>query len=121
MEDNQFTAGITLMTGEVRTVDVEHLDEQGLHYRTEEGTAFAPWREVKAVMLATTDHMLESAGSMLDVAELLEAQQQREPYDADAMRQRALGLLAEVAPRLCPNGSECPLGEGGGPAGPGTA
>lgn len=120
MEDNQFTAGITLMTGEVRTVDVEHLDEQGLRYRTEEGTAFAPWREVKAVMLATTDHMLESAGSMLDMAELLEAQQ-REPYDADAMRQRALGLLAEVAPRLCPNGSECPLGGTGGPAGPGTA
>ena len=109
MEDIGFTAGITLRTGAVLTVDVTRLDDQGIGYRTEEDTAFAPWGEVKAVMLATTDHMLETAGYMLEVSDLLRQQEQRQPYDADAMRQRALGLLREAAPRLCPNGPDCPL------------
>lgn len=109
MEDIGFTAGITLRTGEVLTVDVTRLDDQGIGYRTEEATAFAPWPEIKAVMLATTDHMLETTGYMLEVSDLLRQQEQRQPYDADAMRQRALGLLREAAPRLCPRGPECPL------------
>lgn len=107
MEEIEFTAGITLTTGEVLTVDVDHLDEQGLRYRTAEGQAFAPWGQVKAVMLATTDHMLESAGYLMDMAERIEEQEQ--PYDAEVMRQRALGLLRQLAPRLCPNGPDCPL------------
>lgn len=110
MEDIEFTAGITLRTGAVRTVDVTRLDDQGIGYRTEEGTAFAPWGEIKAVMLATTDHMLESAGYMLEMSSMLRQQEQTLPYDADAMHQRALGLLREAAPRLCPRGADCPLG-----------
>lgn len=110
MEDIAFTAGITLRTGEVATVDVTRLDDRGIGYRTEEGAAFAPWAEIKAVMLATTDHMLESAGYLLEMSSQLRQQAQGQPYDADAMRQRALGLLREAAPRLCPRGAECPLG-----------
>lgn len=110
MEDIEFTAGITLRSGAVLTVDVTRLDEGGIGYRTEEGDAFAPWAEVKAVMLATTDHMLESAGYMLEMSSLLREQGQGQPYDADAMQQRALGLLREAAPRLCPKGPDCPLG-----------
>lgn len=109
MEHIEFTAGITLRDGAAMTVDVTGLDEQGIGYRTEDGTGFAPWAEIKAVMLATTDHMLETAGHMFTVSDLLRQQEQREPYDADALRRRAQGLLREAAPRLCPQGQACPL------------
>lgn len=105
----EFTAGITLTSGTVLTVDVERLDGSGISYRTEQGAAFAAWGDVKAVMLATTDHLLETAGYMLEVSDLLREQQRQQPYDADAMRQRALGLLREAIPRLCPIGPACPL------------
>lgn len=109
MEDHSFTAGITLTSGEVLTVDVEAIDAEGIRYAGPDGPTSAPWHDIKAVMLATTDHMLESAGYMLDMSEALREQQRSKPYDADAMRARALGLLAQVAPRLCPNGPACPL------------
>ena len=112
-----FTAGLTLTDGRVRTVDVEALGADGISYRTEGGGGFVAWSDVKAVMLATTDHMLETAGYMFEVSELLGDQERRQPYDAEAMRRRALGLLAEVAPRLCPRGQACPLG--GASASPG--
>lgn len=113
MADAEFTAGITLRSGAVLTADVTTLDAQGIAYRTEDGVGFASWGEITAVMLATTDHMLETAGQMLSVAEVLRQQEQREPYDAEALRQRALGLLREAAPRLCPHGQACPLGVSG--------
>lgn len=109
MTEIAFTAGITLADGAVLTVDVERLDADGIAYRTEDRAGFASWGDVKAVMLATTDHMLETAGYMFEVSELLGEQERRQPYDAETMRRRALGLLAEVAPRLCPRGQECPL------------
>lgn len=108
-ESTMFTAGLTLTDGRVRTVDVERLDTDGITYRTEEGAGSVAWSEVKAVMLATTDHMLETAGYMFEVSELLDEQERRQPYDAAAMRQKALGLLAQVAPRVCPLGPGCPL------------
>lgn len=107
-----FTAGLTLSSGETLTVDVEQIDGQGVRYRTEEGTAFAPWHEVKAAMLASPDHMLETAGYMFEVSEMLAQQEQRQPYDAEAMRRQGLGLLQQVAPALCPNGASCPLAPG---------
>lgn len=109
MQDVSFTAGITLTSGEVLTVDVETIDGDGIHYQGGDGPAFAGWDEIKAVMLATTDHMLESAGYMLDMSDMLREQQRTQPYDADRMRAQALGLLAQVAPRLCPDGPSCPL------------
>lgn len=105
----EFTAGITLRTGAMMTVDVTALDAHGIRYRTEEGTAEAAWEDVKAVMLATTDHMLETAGYMLEVSDMLREQEQRQPYDAEQMRDRALRLLGQVAPRICPRGDDCPL------------
>lgn len=113
MDDVEFTAGVTLRTGAVLTVDVTTLDERGIGYRTEDGSGFAPWSDIKAVMLATTDHMLESAGHMFAVSEMLRQQEERAPYDADALRARAIGLLREAAPRLCPHGRDCPLAAGG--------
>jgi len=111
-EDMDFTAGITLRSGAVLTADVTRLDDRGITYRTEHGSDFAPWGEVKAVMLASTDHMLETAGHMFAVSDLLRQQEQREPYDAEAMRARAIGLLREAAPRMCPHGVACPLAHG---------
>ncbi|MEX0659781.1 MAG: hypothetical protein WD080_11660 [Egibacteraceae bacterium] len=110
MGDVEFTAGITLRSGAVLTADVTTLDAAGIAYRTEHGSGFASWGEITAVMLATTDHMLQTAGQMLSAAEVLRQQEERGPYDAEALRQRALGLLREVAPRLCPQGQTCPLG-----------
>lgn len=112
MENTEFTAGITLRSGSVLTVDVTSLDGHGIEYRTEDSAGFAPWEEIKAVMLATTDHMLETAGHMFAVSDLLREQEQHEPYDADTVRSRAVGLLREAAPRLCPRGAECPLASG---------
>jgi hypothetical protein len=104
-EDMDFTAGITLRSGAVLTADVTRLDDRGITYRTEHGSDFAPWGEVKAVMLASTGHMFA-------VSDLLRQQEQREPYDAEAMRARAIGLLREAAPRMCPHGVACPLAHG---------
>jgi hypothetical protein len=68
-----------------------------------------PWPDVKAVMLATTDHMLESGGYLFSMAELVQQQEQSEPYDAAAMRRFGLGLLQQAAPRVCPRGETCGL------------
>lgn len=112
MDDTEFTAGITLRSGAVLTAEVTRLDGQGIAYRTDVDTGFAPWAEITAVMLATTDHMLETAGQMFAVSDLLRQQEQHSPYDADALRQRAVGLLREAAPRLCPHAEACPLASG---------
>lgn len=112
MEGVEFTAGLTLHSGAVLTVDVERLDTEGLTYRTDEGPVSVPWRDVKAVMLATTDHMLETAGYMFEVSEVLREQERTQPYDADAMRERGRGLLRQAAPRMCPHGPACPLAAG---------
>src|SRR5688572_8453889 len=65
-----FTAGITFQDDRVVTVDVTALDAGGITYTSEEGAGTVPWRDVKAVMLATTDHMLESGGSLLAMSEV---------------------------------------------------
>lgn len=109
MGEVDFTAGITLDDGRVLTVDVTEIDERGIRYQSDEGLRSVPWTEVKAVMLATTDHMLESAGYMFSVAELVQQAEERQPYDADQMRRLGAGLLKEAAPRLCPLGDGCPL------------
>lgn len=113
MEAIEFTAGITLRDGSVLTADVTSLDATGIGYRTDTATGFASWSDITAVMLATTDHMLETAGHMFAVADLLRQQEERQAYDAQALRGRALGLLREAAPRLCPAGPSCPLATGG--------
>lgn len=112
MDGTGFTAGLTLASGDTLSVDVARIDEHGVSYHTDDGTAFAAWDDIKAVMLASTDHMLETAGYMFEVSELLREQQARQPYDAQAMRDQGLGLLQQAAPRLCPNGAACPLGRG---------
>lgn len=117
MQAIEFTAGITLRDGSVLTADVTSLDTRGIGYRTETAEGFAAWDDITAVMLATTDHMLETAGHMMAVADLLRQQEQRQAYDAEALRGRALGLLREAAPRLCPAGRSCPLGTTGSGAG----
>lgn len=113
MAELDFTAGITLRSGEVRTVDVEAIDDQGIRYRGQgESESFVPWHEVEAVMLASPDHMLESAGYLMDMSERIRNQEARQPYEAEAVRARALGLLREAAPRICPRGRDCPLAAG---------
>lgn len=112
MDDAGFTAGITFQDDRVMTVDVTAIDASGLTYTTEEGSQQVPWPEVKAVMLATTDHMLESAGSLFAMAERLEAGGDEGPAAAQEMRRFGLGLLAQVAPRLCPLGEGCGLRPG---------
>lgn len=115
-----FTAGITLHTGEVLTVDVTALDEAGIRHKPAQGDDdFVPWSDVKAVMLATTDHMIESGGYLFSMAERMQEADEGQPYEADAMRRLGAGLLRQAAPRICPNGEGCPLA---GPApGPGDA
>ncbi len=109
-----FTAGVTLNDGTVFTVDVEGIDGQGIRYRAEEGAQLIAWSDVKAAMLATSDHMLEMSGYLFSVAEMVRDKEEAQPYDAAQMRRFALGLLAEAAPRLCPLGEGCPLsGEAG--------
>ena len=109
MGDVQFTAGITFQDDTVLTVDVTSIDATGITYRTEEGSREAPWPEVKAVMLATTDHMLESAGSLFSMAERLQTAGDEGPSQAQEMRRFGLGVLGQVAPRVCPLGAECGL------------
>ncbi len=104
-----FTAGITLHSGKVFTVDVTALDVEGIRHKPEQGGDFVPWSDVKAVMLATTDHMIESGGYLFSMAERMQESDQDQPYEADAMRRLGAGLLRQAAPRICPNGAGCPL------------
>ena len=107
--DTSFTAGITLTSGEVVTLDVTAIDAQGIRCKSDEGERFVPWGEITAVMLATPDHMLENAGYMFSVAEAIRQTDEREAYDAMQMRRVGFALLREAAPRFCPLGTGCPL------------
>jgi len=104
-----FTAGITFSDDRVLTVDVTTIDGTGIAYSTGEGPASVPWADVKAVMLATTDHMLESAGSLFSMAETLQETDSSRIQQATEMREFALRLLAQAAPRMCPLGAACGL------------
>ena len=104
-----FTAGITLNSGRVFTVDVEQLDDREIRYKSEEDVGFAPWSDIKAVMLATSDHMLEMSGYLFSVAEMLTEKEQRQPYDPEEMRAFGLNLLRQAAPRICPLQQACAL------------
>lgn len=114
MDEVGFTAGITFQDDRVVTVDVTAIDADGLTYTSEEGPREVPWSEVKAVMLATTDHMLESAGSLFTMAERLQAAGDEGSTAAQEMRRFGLGLLGQVAPRVCPLGAGCGLRPGFG-------
>jgi len=105
-----FTAGITFSDDRVSTVDVTTIDGTGIGYTSAEGPVVVPWSEVKAVMLATTDHMLESAGSLFSMADVLQETDDAPSQGAVDMRRFALGLLQQAAPRLCPLGTACGLG-----------
>ena len=109
MDERSFTAGMTLNDGRAMTVDVTGIDAQGLSYRSEQGPGVVPWAEVKAVMLATTDHMLESGGYLFSMAELVQQREEAGPTDALEMRRFGLELLREAAPRICPMGEVCGL------------
>ncbi|HEX2041951.1 MAG TPA: hypothetical protein VHF24_04870 [Acidimicrobiales bacterium] len=104
-----FTAGVTLNDGRVMTVDVTGIDGEGLSYRSEMESGVVPWADVKAVMLATTDHMLESGGYLFSMAELVQQREETGPTDALEMRRFGLELLREAAPRICPMGEVCGL------------
>jgi hypothetical protein len=114
VEEVVFTAGITFQDDRVLTVDVTAIDAAGLTYAGDDGPRQVPWSEVKAVMLATTDHMLESAGSLFTMAERLQAAGDEGPTAAQEMRRFGMGLLAQVAPRLCPLADGCGLRPGVG-------
>ena len=114
MAEIAFTAGITFQDDRVVTVDVTAIDADGMTYVSEDGPQRAPWSEVKAVMLATTDHMLESAGSMFDMAERLQAGGGEGTTAAQEMRNLGLGVLQQVAPRICPLGEGCGMRPGYG-------
>jgi hypothetical protein len=107
VSDIDFTAGITFQDDRVVTVDVTSIDGQGITYASEEGTQQVAWADVKAVMLATTDHMLESAGSLFTMAERLQAAGDEGAQAAPQMRRFGLGILQQVAPRVCPLGEGC--------------
>lgn len=109
MADLDFTAGITFADNRVATVDVARIDAGGIAYRSESGDGFVPWADVKAVMLATTDHMLESGGSLFAMAEVLEDADDPRTRDAARMRQFGFGILQQLAPRVCPRGQDCGL------------
>lgn len=104
-----FTAGLTLNDDRVMTVDVTGIDAHGLSYRTEKDAGVVPWADVKAVMLATTDHMLESGGYLFSMAELVQQREEAGPTQAQEMRRFGLELLREAAPRICPMGEVCGL------------
>ncbi len=109
MNEVSFTAGITFHDGRVVTVDVTAIDDVGITYKSEERPGHAAWVDVKAVMLATTDHMLESAGSLFSMAERLEAAGDE---GGPEMRRFGLRLLEQAAPRMCPVGDRCGLRSG---------
>ncbi len=113
MEEVGFTAGVTLQDDRTFTVDVVAIDSSGITYKSDDGTSVLSWGEVKAVMLATPDHMLESGGYLFSMAELVQERQQEQPYGALEMRRFGLGLLREAAPRICPLGEACGLSDGG--------
>ena len=105
-----FTAGITLQDGQVLTVDVTGIDAAGISFTSEEeGERTVPWPAVKAVMLATVDHMLETGGYLFSMSELVQEHDEARPYDAPEMRRFALGLLFQAATRVCPQGAGCGL------------
>lgn len=104
-----FTAGVTLNDGRVMTVDVTGIDADGLSYRSEKKSGVVPWADVKAVMLATTDHMLESGGYLFSMAELVQQREEAGPTQAPELRRFGLELLREAAPRICPMGEVCGL------------
>jgi hypothetical protein len=103
-----FTAGITFQDDSVVTVDVSAIDGEGIAYVSEDGPGRVRWADVKAVMLATTDHMLESAGSLFTMAERLEDAADDASAAAE-MRRFGVGLLRQAAPRMCPLGGGCAL------------
>lgn len=107
-----FTAGVTMSDDEVLTVDVTAIDAEGMTYAADDGPRVLPWSNVKAVMLATTDHMLESAGDLFSMAEMVQARDDSQPQQAAEMRRFGLRVLQQAAPRLCPLGERCGLGPG---------
>ena len=111
MDEPSFTAGITFQDDRVQTVDVTAIDGAGITYTSEAGAGQVPWADVKAVMLATADHMLESAGSLFSMAERLEAAGD-DAGAAPEMRRFGLQLLGQAAPRICPLGAGCGLRPG---------
>lgn len=113
MAEVSFTAGITFQDDRTLTVEVTGIDGSGLRYETDEGEDFAAWDDLKAVMLATTDHMLESAGSLFSMAERLEDAGDPGAAAAPEMRQIGFGVLRQAAPRMCPVGVNCALRPGG--------
>jgi hypothetical protein len=76
------------------------------------------WTDVKAVMLATTDHMLESAGSLFSMADVLQQTDPGRSQEAAEMRRLGLGVLQQAAPRVCPLAEGCGLRPGAQPAAP---
>lgn len=109
MAEVAFTAGITLQDDRMLSVDVTSVDAGGLGYDAGDGPITVPWADVKAVMLATTDHMLETGGSLFRMAELLHDADQGRAGDAAQMRRFGAHLLQQAAPRLCPLGEACGL------------
>ncbi len=112
MDEVSFTAGITFQDDRVVSADVTAIDGVGITYTSEEGPRQVAWADVKAVMLATTDHMLESAGSLFSMAERLDAAGDEGAQAAPEMRRFGLALLEQAAPRLCPLGAGCGLRPG---------
>lgn len=118
MDEISFTAGITFTDDRVETVDVTAIDAGGMTYVAADGSSQqVGWSEVKAAMLATTDHMLESAGAMFTMAERMDAAGDPGGEESQAMRQFGLGVLRQAAPRMCPRGAECGLQPGTEPNG----
>lgn len=112
MDEVSFTAGITFQDDRVVSADVTAIDGVGITYTSEEGPRHVVWADVKAVMLATTDHMLESAGSLFSMAERLDAAGDEGAQAAPEMRRFGLQLLEQAAPRMCPLGARCGLHPG---------
>ena len=112
-DEVSFTAGITFTDDRVETVDVVAIGGGGMTYEAAGGERkVVTWPEVKAVMLATTDHMLESAGAMFTMAERLDAAGDPGGQESLAMRRFGLGVLSQAAPRMCPLGAGCGLRPG---------
>ena len=109
-----FTAGITFQDDHVVSADVTAIDDVGLTYDSDDGRRQVGWADVKAVMLATTEHMLESAGSLFTMAERLDAAGDEGARAAAEMRRFGLQLLGQAAPRVCPLGGGCGLRTGPG-------
>ena len=104
-----FTAGMTLNDGRTMTVDVTGIDAHGLNYRSDKDSGVVAWADVKADMLASTEHMLESGGYLFSMAELVQQREETGPTEALEMRRFGLELLREAAPRICPMGEVCGL------------